>query len=993
MNLWIARGAAARAEALIQSPIANWFISTKSSSPLNGQVQDSVIGCSELTKSAVRLDKYHAMGLFAMTGIEPPRFDRHPPDHLYTGRDVISMLLERTPIDYKRAPTSFNDVYAPFIDYDPDETLTVIEQGRLVKGVLDKAAIGAGAGGVFHLISREYGSQRALDVLYMMQQMVLQFLLWKGFTVGPSDLLPSADALREIRALVSGVLLESKVITDRLLRGEIVAPIDSTVHDFYERLQIEGALKIPDTEILRWILGSITPATNGFFRMIASGAKGTNPNLIHVSGAIGQTTIDGARITERFAFRRTLPYYARFAVEPAAFGFVANGYMVGMRTDEFICQDMNGRFDLINKALTTATTGYFMRKGVMNNQSSIVDNYRRVTKDTKVVQFIYGEDGCDARELERVHLRTVALGDAALKAAVWLDVRAATEEKDDAAQAVVDEALAKIVEDRDAFRRIFAANEAANFGQSAGSDGAPVDPKELSLPMPVNIGRVVEGVFIAARDAPPPPLTAAGLAARVRRVWDLCRRLPYTLVNEIQERRGAPVPAHKLAAASLMCMLARAELCPAVLARLSDEQLTYIIDAVRQRYSLSLVDYGTAAGVLAAQAISQPLTQYMLDSHHRSVGGGTSKSGLIRVTEIYGACSVAAEQTSAMQLPLRAEALGPPEGALAAAQAVANGLEFVTLRRFVARHDTLLEPHRALAFPEYAADAAWLATFERSHPLVPPPGDLTNWCHRFVLDKSALVLKAVELELIVERLRRRHPGVFVAHTPEAVPEIVIRVWHRAAQFKRSSDEARLAELLQELLDTPVRGIRGIVSARAERVGRVHVAADGAFVRSDRFVVKTHGTNLYSACLNSAVDASGVVSTSIGDTYKLLGIEAAYSKIIAETKSFMESRAPNMRHLQMYAAEMVRLGRVTSIERGGLSYREHANILLRMAYGAPIQVVTDAVFASAKSHIYGIAAPLLLGSIPQIGSVYNELVVDEDFVRANTESVDNVLDAL
>lgn len=425
MNLWVARGAAARAEALIQSSIANWFISTKTGGPANGEVQDSVIGCRELTRSGVRLDKYHAMGLFAAAGVEPPRFDRRAAagegSH-YTGREIASALLARTPVDFRRAPTSYSDVYAPYLAYDPDETLTVVEQGRLVRGVLDKAAIGAGAtGGLFHLIGREYGAQAALDAIYAFQQVSLQFLMWRGFTVGAADLLPNAEARAHIRAAVAGALLEAGVVTGRLLRGEIVPPIDSTVRAFYERTLVESALKVPE-ETLRWVLGSMRPATNGFFNMIASGAKGSNPNLIHVSVAIGQTTIDGDRIRESFAFRRTLPYYARFSTEPAAYGFVANGYMVGMRTDEFICQDMNGRFDLINKALSTATTGYFMRKGVMNNQSSIVDNYRRVTKDTKIVQFVYGDDGCDPRELEKVTLRTVAMSDATLRAATWVDV-------------------------------------------------------------------------------------------------------------------------------------------------------------------------------------------------------------------------------------------------------------------------------------------------------------------------------------------------------------------------------------------------------------------------------------------------------------------------------------------------------------------------------------------------------------------------------------------
>jgi hypothetical protein len=550
--------------------------------------------------------------------------------------------------------------------------------------------------------------------------------------------------------------------------------------------------------------------------------------------------------------------------------------------------------------------------------------------------------------------------------------------------------------------------------------------------MPVNIKRIVESVFIAEkiaaekhegpreekregpreekregpreekREGPreekregPRPVSAAGLKARIERVWDLCRRLPYTLLNEIQERLRRPVPAHMRAATSLLCMLVRAELNPAVLARLSDEQLSFVIDSVRQRFARSLIEYGTAVGVLGAQAISQPLTQYMLDSHHRSVGGGTNKSGLIRISEIYGARDSSEELTSGMLLPLRPEVLGPAEGALAVAQAIANNIEYVTLRRFARSHDKLLEPYNALVYPPFLGDRAWITEFERSHPLIRPPGDLSNVCFRFVLDKSALVLKAIELELIVQRLRRLHPGAHVVHTPEAVPEVIIRIWQRASQFKRGGldDPGRVDELVEEVLDTPIRGIRGIKGAIAEKISRQTIAPDGSLVSVSRYAISTHGTNLYSACLNSAIDATATVSTSVSDTYKLLGIEAAREKIVSETKTFMEGRAPAACHMYLYADEMCRTGRVTSIERNGLAAREHSNVLLRMSYGAPIQVVTDATFASARSKIYGIAAPQILGSVPQIGTFYNSLVVNETFVQANTKSVNNALDDL
>ena len=159
------------------------------------------------------------------------------------------------------------------------------------------------------------------------------------------------------------------------------------------------------------------------------------------------------------------------------------------------------------------------------------------------------------------------------------------------------------------------------------------------------------------------------------------------------------------------------------------------------------------------------------------------------------------------------------------------------------------------------------------------------------------------------------------------------------------------------------------------------------------MIITTGTNLYSALLHGAVDSTCAISTSVGDTAKLYGIEAARAKIISETRSFMEDNTPNLRHLYLYADEMTRTGRVTSVERGGLGAREHGNVLLRMAYGAPIGVVTDAALAGARSRVYGIAAPQLLGSIPQIGTLYNQCVIDEKFVKENTRSIDSIFDSL
>ena len=327
MNLWVVRGPGPRAEAFIMSSVANWFISTKTAAPSTGRSRTRSSAPPSYAPGVV-VDKYHAMALFAATGVEPPASTRPRRPRLHRPRGRVPPArpdARQLPPRPQQLQRRVRPVHRLRPQRDPHRR----RAGRLVRGVLDKRAIGGKVpGSIFHLISREYGSQRALDVIYALQQVALQFLLFRGFTVGTADLLPSPEALRQIRALVSGVGLESRVITDRLLRGEIIPPIGSTTHEFYEKSQLE-ALKVNEGEIIRWVLGSIRPASNGFFRMIAVGAKGNNPNLIHVSGVIGQTTINVERITEQFAFRRTSPYFPRFATEPAAYGFVANSYIDG----------------------------------------------------------------------------------------------------------------------------------------------------------------------------------------------------------------------------------------------------------------------------------------------------------------------------------------------------------------------------------------------------------------------------------------------------------------------------------------------------------------------------------------------------------------------------------------------------------------------------------------------------------------------------------------
>jgi DNA-directed RNA polymerase beta' subunit len=247
-------------------------------------------------------------------------------------------------------------------------------------------------------------------MIYYFQQIAISFLYNRGSTISISDLYLNQSALNEIHTLCDGVHLESEIISNKLINGDIIPPIDLSIHNFYENMQL-NALRINDSEILRILLTNINPDTNGLFKMISVGSKGKLDNMMHIMSAVGQITINGERIKESASHGQTLPYFSRFSFDSRAGGFINNSYMSGLTVSEFTFGAMNGRFDIINKALSTASTGYMTRKGVLTNQSSITNNHRHVVKDTKIVQFIYGEDGLDSRELEDVKFNTIEMND------------------------------------------------------------------------------------------------------------------------------------------------------------------------------------------------------------------------------------------------------------------------------------------------------------------------------------------------------------------------------------------------------------------------------------------------------------------------------------------------------------------------------------------------------------------------------------------------------
>jgi DNA-directed RNA polymerase II subunit RPB1 len=378
----------------------------------------------------------------------------------------------------------------------------------------------------------------------------------------------------------------------------------------------------------------------------------------------------------------------------------------------------------------------------------------------------------------------------------------------------------------------------------------------------------------------------------------------------------------------------------------------------------------------------------MLDAHHRSASGGTSKSAMTRAKEVLGAKEVSKLDSPSMLLPIVASRASNR----ARVQEIANHIEMMRFRQFVKELQIFVEKYGEPVHPKYVGEAALIREFAKLNPLLSPPGDLTRWVIRFVLDKTNMILKNMTLELIVMKLRETYPDAFIVYTPENASTIIVRVYTRASYFKGNITLSIARAYKEDLLDTIIRGVDGITNANVVKMVRNKVNDDGSISRDDNiYGISTIGTSLRGILTCNYIDHERVQTDAIQETYAMFGIEAARQKVISELRELVGSCNP--RHYQIYADEMCYTGRVTSIESSGLKIREASALLLRIGFSSPLMTMEEAAMNSMEDSVTGITAPLLLGTVGRTGSLYNSVHVDGEFVAKNATRGDDFAEGL
>lgn len=351
MNIHMPQSLQTRNELEQLAAVPYQILTPKDSKPIVSIVQDIALGVYRMTKSTVFVTEKQLFNLMAtnpkFTGNIPRPLNPDANTRMWSGRQMLSTIIPPN-VNYRGQNKSYDDNKG-----HDEENFVVIENGEIKGGRIDTKIYQDRTKGLIHSIYNEYGPKEATIFLDNTQQLVCNWLVKSGFSVGISDLIIDNETSQSIKDVIHKMKVDVFDIIKDVHMGSYVNDTRISNTEKFER-DVNQRLNEATNRIGKIGLSKIDDLNNRLLNMIKSGSKGNPINIAQTIGCLGQQNIDGQRIGYGYD-NRTLPHYTKFDDGPESRGFVENSFIKGLTPQEFFFHAMGGREGLIDTAVKSVT--------------------------------------------------------------------------------------------------------------------------------------------------------------------------------------------------------------------------------------------------------------------------------------------------------------------------------------------------------------------------------------------------------------------------------------------------------------------------------------------------------------------------------------------------------------------------------------------------------------------------------------------------------------
>lgn len=918
MNMHVPQSIASATEIKYLASVLRQIVSPRTSSPIIQIFQDTLTGAYRISQPYVRIPEHIAMNIMAR--MKKPLSGYKRKNDLLTGTDIISTVFPLTDLN----------------------TSITVKDGKLMKGILDKGALG----GSIHVIYNDFAPQRAGQFINEVQNIVTKYNLFSGFSVGTSDLIANQEINDEIASIIE---TGKRLIADLMTTVHAGTFLNVSGRSDGEELenQIKKIIKEEiETKVTSTLMDSL-PKTNRMVQMVKSGAKGSDTNITQMAGIVSQQMIGGKRVQYTLQ-DRTLPHFAKYDDGLESRGFVEHSFIQGITPAEFFFHAMGGREGLIDTAVKTSDSGYIQRKLVKTMEDLHVEYDGTVRNSNgSIVQYKYGGDGVDSICVEQQPCDLALMSMETLYKEFGCSVSDLKPIVSEDIGDSVDDMIDELLKDRD------------NLMKNVYRYTIPRKDWDL-LRAPVNLKRLLDKYNN-------PYATKTNLT-------------PEYVVTELRKLCDEPIMKHH----TVFHILLRFYLAPKksiMKYRLSKDMFDEILRDIRFKYMKSKVHTGEMVGTLAAQSIGEPTTQLTLNTFHSA---GTAKAnatqGVPRIEELISASK---NQKNPINYIYLDSSIAINEDAVIAKR---REIQKTTLRDITKSLRIYYDPNPLSTSTAVQEDRAILQAYERFS--VTQPGNcMSPWIMRIELDPLEMAShNNIDMPMIAAKIQdnkilRIYDCVFSdINTPD---KLVLRVTFTSDVVKNALS---LRFIEDKLLDTVIAGVEGVgrVYPREVQTEVMFDEKTGGYTKMKQQLLDVEGTNLLDLAMVPGTDPYRSFSNDMHEILEIFGIEAARICMYEEFMEAFSSEYINYHHMITLIDAMTFHGYIIPASRSGMGKNTDIGVLAKSSFEETSKILFNAAISADFDNMKGVSANIMFGQKPPCGTGFVDILIDETKLPEGTE---------